>query len=244
MIDKSETDRDLREDLAASFRLLDRYGMSDLTNGSVVARDPREPDTFLTHPHGKFFHEMCASDFVRADMDGKPVEPGTPVNSAVTRPASAIFAARPDVNAVIHAHGHGVMGVATLECGLLPLCEAAFPFYNDIGYIEGDFYFDDQYIAAIPKALAHHKALIYRHHAFAAVGANVAEAFFWAFQLNVACEIQMSVLATNQKVLIPEPEVAQRHHDAFFAEGWVADGSIEWPGLRRSLDAEDANYRC
>ena len=237
------SDTDLRQDLAASFRRLDKYGMSDLTNGSVVARDPDHPETFLTHPHGMFFHELRASDFVRVNIDGTPVDPDVAVNMAVCRPASAIFAARADVNSIIHAHGHGVMGVAALECGLLPISEAAFPFYNDIGYIDGDFYFDDDYVAAIPKALGSHKALIYRHHAFAAVGATVAEAFFWAFQLNVACEIQLRVLATHKKVLIPDPEQAQRHHDAFFAEGWVANGSVEWPGLRRLLDTEGADYK-
>lgn len=237
------SDRELREDLAASFRLLDKHGMSDLTNGSVVARDPDSPETFLTHPHGKFFHEMKASDFVRVGLDAKPLDPDTPVNMAVCRPASAIFAARPDVNAIIHAHGQNVMGVAALEVGLLPLSEPAFPFYNDIGYIDGDFFFGDEYLAEIPKALGSHKALIYRHHAFASVGGTVAEAFFWAFQLNMACEIQLKVLATNEKVLIPEPEVAQRHHDAFFTEGWVADGSVEWPGLRRMMDAECPDYK-
>ena len=237
------SDADLRKDLAASFRLLDKYGMSDLTNGSVVARDPDHPETFLTHPHGMFFHELQASDFVRVNIDGGPVDTDTPVNMAVCGPASAIFLARPDVNSIIHAHGQGVMGVAALECGLLPISEAAFPFYNDIGYIDGDFYFDDDYVAAIPVALGSHKALIYRHHAFASVGATVAEAFFWAFQLNVACEIQLKVLATHQKVLIPKSDAAQRHHDAFFAEGWVADGSVEWPGLRRMLDAECPDYK-
>ena len=237
------SDAALREDLAASFRLLDKYKMSDLTNGSVVARDPESPETFLTHPHGMFFHEIRASDFVRIHIDGTALDPRVPVNKAVCRPAAAIFGARPDVNAIIHAHGQGVMGVAALECGLLPISEAAFPFYNDIGYIDGDFYFDDDYVAAIPKALGAYKALIYRHHAFASVGSTVAEAFFWAFQLNVACEIQLKVLAAHKKVLIPKPEVAQRHHEAFFVEGWVADGSIEWPGLRRMLDTECPDYK-
>ena len=138
------SEQELREDLAAAFRMLDRHGMSDLTNGSVVARLPGA-DWYLTHPHGKHFHEICASDFVAVNMDGTPVNPGDVVNLAVTRPAKAIFAARPEVNAVIHAHGQGIMGVAALTCGLLPLCEAAMPFYEDIGYIRGDFYFDDVY---------------------------------------------------------------------------------------------------
>ena len=234
----------LRKDIAAAFRLLDKYGMSDLTNGSVVARLPGDENHFLTHPHGLFFHEIKASDLIRVDMDGTAVDdPNTPTNFAVCRPAASIFRARPDVNAVIHAHGYGVMSVAALECGLLPcLTEAAIPFYNDIAYIEGDFFFEEAYCAEIAQRLGHHKALIYRHHAFASVGAQVSEAFFYAFSLNVACDLQMKILASNEDYVVPPPETCQRHYQAAFGGDWRSDGSVEWPGLCRMLDAEDPSY--
>jgi len=231
----------LRQDLAAGFRLLDKYGMSDLTNGSIVGRLPGA-DWFLTHPHGLHFHEIKASDLIKANADGDAVDPATPTNFAVCKPAAAIFKERPEINSVIHAHGYGVMGVAALECGLLPISEAAFLFYNDIAYIDADFYFDDEYCAEIAKALGPHKAMIYHHHAFASVGTTVPEAFYFAFSLNVACEMQMKILACNEKVLIPPPEVCERHYNAAFGSDWRADGSIEWPGLRRTLDAEDPSY--
>ena len=232
----------LRQDLAAAFRLLDKYAMSDLTNGSIVGRLPAA-DWFLTHPHGLYFHEIKASDLIRANADGDAMDTDTTTNFAVCKPAAAIFRARPEINAVIHAHGHGVMGVAALECGLLPISEAAFLFYNDVAYIDADFYFEDEYCAEIARKLGPHKAMIYRHHAFAAVGTTVPEAYFFAYSLNVACEIQMKILASNEKVLIPPPEVCQRHYNAAFGHpDWRADGSIEWPGLRRTLDAEDVSY--
>ena len=46
--------------------------------------------------------------------------------------------------------------------------------------------------------------------------ATVPEAFFFAYSLNVASELQMKILACNETVLIPPPEVCQRHYDAFF----------------------------
>jgi ribulose-5-phosphate 4-epimerase/fuculose-1-phosphate aldolase len=232
----------LRTDLAAAFRLLNRYGMSDLTNGSVVARLPGESEWFLTHPHGLHFHEIKASDLLKVNSDGDAFEADVTTNFAVCRPAASIFRARPDVNAIIHAHGYGVMGIAALECGLLPICEAAFAFYNDIAYIDADFFFEPEYCAQISQTLGSHKALIYRHHAFATVGATVAEAFFFAYSLNVASELQLKVLASNEKVLVPPPEVCQRHYEAFFGSDWQADGSVEWPGLRRTLDAEEPSY--
>jgi len=238
----TEAEWALRTDLAAAFRLLNRYGMSDLTNGSVVARLPGETQWFFTHPHGLHFHEIKASDLIKANSDGDAVDSNVATNFAVCRPAASIFRARPDVNAIIHAHGYGVMGVAALECGLLPISEAAFPFYNDIGYIDADFFFEPEYCAKIGQTLGSHKALIYRHHAFATVGSTVAEAFFFAYSLNVASELQLKILASNEKVLIPPPEVCERHYDACFGGDWRADGSVEWPGLRRTLDAEEPSY--
>jgi len=240
-IDCSAEEWSLRQDLAAAFRLLDKYGMSDLTNGSIVGRLPGT-DWFLTHPHGLYFHEIKASDLIKADVNGEPLDTNTPTNFAVCKPAAAIFKERPEVNSVIHAHGIGIMGVAALKCGLLPISEAAFLFYNDVAYIDADFYFEDEYCAKIANTLGPHKAMIYNHHAFATVGANVAEAFYFAYSLNIACEMQLKILSCNEKVLIPPPEVCERHYNAAFGSDWKADGSIEWPGLRRTLDAEDASY--
>ncbi|MBS38522.1 MAG: hypothetical protein CMO26_21680 [Thiotrichales bacterium] len=237
-------ERLLRQDLAAAFRLLDRYGMSDLTNGSVVARLPGETDWFLTHPHGLFFHEVKATDLIRVGMNGEALDhPDTPTNFAVCRPAASIFKVRPDVNAIIHAHGMGIMSVAALADGLLPcLTEAAIPFYEDVGYIEGDFFFEPDYCDEIAVKLGTHKALIYRHHAFATVGASVAEAFFYAYSLNAACDLQMKILASNRDYVVPSKEQCVRHYQAAFGGDWKSDGSVEWPGLRRMLDQQDSSY--
>lgn len=232
----------LRQDVAACFRLLDRNGMSDLTNGSVVARLSADHDWFLTHPHGLYFHEICASDLIKVDLCGNAIGTNTPTNFAVCRPAASIFSARRDVHAIIHAHGYGVMGVAALDCGLLPISEAAFPFYNDVGYIDADFFFEKDYCQDIAEKLGFKKALIYRHHAFATVGARVAEAFFYAYSLNVASELQLKIMACNDKVRIPPPEVCERHYDACFGGDWKADGSVEWPGLIRTLQQEEPSY--
>ena len=236
----SEEELALRQDTAAAFRLLDRYGMSDLTNGSVVSRPPGEEGWFLTHPHGLFFDEIRASDLDRVDMDGNAIDdPGTPANFAV----ASIFRARPGVNAVIHAHGVGVMAVATQEHGLLPsLTGAAIPFYDQLGYIEGDFFFEPEYCARIALRLGRNRALIYQHHAFASVGARVSEAFFYAVSLNTACERQMKITSSAEPYVVPSGETCERHYRAAYGGDWKADGSVEWPGLRRMLDRDDPSY--
>src|SRR5947209_3950256 len=46
---------------------------------------------------------------------------------------SAVHAARPEVDCVIHTHAWASMAVSTLECGLLPITQTAMRFMK-IGY--------------------------------------------------------------------------------------------------------------
>ena len=50
-----------RVDIAACYRLLAHYGMSDMMANHVTLRVPGEPDAFLTNPYGMMYEEMTAS---------------------------------------------------------------------------------------------------------------------------------------------------------------------------------------
>ena len=58
-----------RVDLAACYRLVDLYGMSDLTGTHISVRVPGEPDAFLINPYGLFFEEITASSLIKVDLD-------------------------------------------------------------------------------------------------------------------------------------------------------------------------------
>ena len=64
-----------RVELAALYRATAHFGMSDLANGAIAARVAGEPDFYLTHPYGLYWEEMRASDLVKIDASGAPVEP-------------------------------------------------------------------------------------------------------------------------------------------------------------------------
>ena len=55
-----ESEQQTRESLAALYRILDRYGMSDLANQEVGARIGEQPDHYLVHPYGTFYDEVTA----------------------------------------------------------------------------------------------------------------------------------------------------------------------------------------
>ena len=69
-----ESEQQARESLAALYRILDRYGMSDLANQEVGARIGEQPEHYLVHAYGAFYEEVTASSLVKIDQQGQPVE--------------------------------------------------------------------------------------------------------------------------------------------------------------------------
>ena len=60
-----------RVDLAACYRLIAHYGMSDMMANHVTIRVPGEDNAFLTNPYGMMYEEMFASCFIKINHDGQ-----------------------------------------------------------------------------------------------------------------------------------------------------------------------------
>jgi ribulose-5-phosphate 4-epimerase/fuculose-1-phosphate aldolase len=99
-----------RIDLAACYRLVAHYGMSDMMANHITLRVPGEPDAFLTNPYGMMYDEMSASCLVKIDHRGKLlIKPDFgELDYTINIPGfilhSAVHEARPEVNCVIHTH--------------------------------------------------------------------------------------------------------------------------------------------
>ena len=111
----SDAEWKARVDLAASYRLADFYGMSDMIYTHISARVPGEPGHFLINAHGMLFDEVTASSLLKVDLDGKiAYQPdngyGLQVAGFVIH--SALYPARPEIMAVMHTHT--VAGMAVL----------------------------------------------------------------------------------------------------------------------------------
>src|SRR5947208_10298708 len=103
--DMSETEKALRVDLAACYRLVALYGWDDLIFTHISARIPGPEHHFLINPYGMLFEEITASSLIKVDAAGaKLSESPYPVNPAGFVIHSAVHAARPDVLCVLHTH--------------------------------------------------------------------------------------------------------------------------------------------
>ena len=126
IVPQDTDEREIRQELAACYRLLHRYGMTDLIFTHVSARLPGTDGHFLINPYGLLFDEITASNLIEVDAHGNVVgDSPWDVNWAGHIIHGAVLAARPDVNCVIHCHTRAGVAISMLACGLKTVSQGA-----------------------------------------------------------------------------------------------------------------------
>jgi ribulose-5-phosphate 4-epimerase/fuculose-1-phosphate aldolase len=154
-------------DLAACYRLVDAYGMTDLIYNHITARIPGT-EHLLINLYGLLYKEITASSLVKIDVEGNIVsKPDTDYSINVSGYVihGAIHKARPDVACVLHTHTRAGMAVAAMKCGLLPLSQTSIRFVGHIGYhdYEGPAIDVDERERLV-RDLGPHDAMVMRKH--------------------------------------------------------------------------------
>ena len=237
----------VRVDLAACYRLVAHYGMTDMIYTHITARVPGPEHHFLINPYGLLFDEINASSLVKIDLDGKVVlqpDHDFPINHAGFVIHSAVHAARANAHCVIHTHTRAGMAVSAQKCGLLPLTQTAMRFYGELAYhdYEGPA-LDLGERERLVADLGAHRAMILRNHGLLACGPTVAEAFNTIYWLERACQAQVDALAGGLELSLPPAEVAAKTAHLYRPEVRRPWGCLEWPTMLRMLDRRDPTYR-
>src|SRR5258708_10375221 len=126
-----------RVDLAACYRLMDSFEMTDLIYNHTTARIPGTQDHLLINLYGLLYREITASSLVKIDVEGNILaKPDTDyaINKSGYVIHGAIHKARPDVGCIIHTHTRAGMAVAAMKCGLVPVSQTSVRFEGHIGY--------------------------------------------------------------------------------------------------------------
>lgn len=239
-----------RVDLAACYRLVDLYGMSDMMANHISSHVPGEPGAFLINPYGMMYEEITASCLIKVDLDGnilaKPDfgDLNYGINKAGYVIHSAIHAARPEVGCVIHTHSWASMAISALDCGLLPITQTAMRFLK-IGYHEYEgVVLDTAEQESLVRDLGQGEALILRNHGALVVGRTVGEAFNWCHRLELACRSQIGAMSCNTKLRPVPQDVLEETWNNYQPGTRRPYGLMEWPALLRKLDRMDPGFRA
>ncbi len=243
--DRLPTERELREDLAAAYRLIALFGMTDLVFTHLSVRVPGEGHRFLVNPYGLLFEEVTASSLVLVDAEGEPAQPTTwPVNPAGFVIHSAVHLGRDDAQCVMHTHTLAGMAVAAQQGGLLPLNQMAMEFDGRVAIHDYEGIADEDNLSErerIVRDLGDKPCLILRHHGLLTVGRTVAEAFYWMYYLEQSCRIQLAAQSSGAPLAIPSPDLVRRARAQF--DTGPTKGWLPWQALRRKLDREQPDYK-
>lgn len=253
-IAKHDIEWKLRCELAACYRLLAHFRMTDLIYTHCTVRVPGPERRYLINPYGLMWDEITASNLVLLDHDGTPIGANKPhINLAGFVIHGAIHESRDDAQCVIHTHTRAGCAVAAMRDGLLPIDQMSMEFYGRVAYhdYEGISYDLDERQRLV-RDFGDKPVMILRNHGLITVGSTVAQAFLRMYYLEKSCEIQVAALGTGQPLIRPSDEIC-RHAERQFnappatdAAHLVSDPNelnLAWDALVRMLDRIDPSYR-
>jgi len=259
---------DLRVNLAACYRLVARYGMTDLVYNHITARVPGPEHHILISGYGMLYEEVTASSLIKVDLAGNIVDKpdhGYSVNAAGYIIHSAVHEARPDAQCVIHTHTAAGIAVSALEEGLLPLSQTAMRFHGRLAYHEYEGpAFNRGEKARLVAHLGDRNAMILRNHGLLVCGPSIPQAFNLIYWLEQACRIQVQTLSCQRPLHHAKREVVALTAEALSGTEITLDneaatnpnlkkdaqkagsgyGLLEWPALLRALDRVEPSYRA
>jgi L-fuculose-phosphate aldolase len=180
------TPGDLRGAVVEAAREMLRLGLVAGTSGNASAR---HGDEVLITPAGLPYEQMTEDDLVAIGMDGEPAE-GQLEPSSERRVHVAIYAARPDVRAIVHTHSVHATAWSfldePLDTGTEELEAAAGGAVLTARYSPTG---SDEIAVAAVEALGDRRAVLLGRHGVVAVGETPAAALATCVVLERQAEI-------------------------------------------------------
>lgn len=242
----SPAEWEARVNLAACYRLVALWEMTDMIANHISVRVPGEPEHFLINAYGLLYEEITASSLIKIDLDGNIVaKPDFDygVNRAGFVIYSAIHRARHDADCVIYTHTPVGMAVSSMKCGFLPMTQTAMRFsrvaYHDFEGVVVDL--DEQ--KRLVENLGDADLMVLRNHGLLVVGPTIPQAFSNIYRAELACKAQVLAVSAGAELVMPSEAVIAKTNHLYRPEVRRPFGILEWPALLRKLDRIDPSYR-
>ena len=240
------TERQVRIDLAAAYRLAAQRGWDDTVYTHISAALPGEAGVYLINPFGARFDEITASSLVKVNTRGEVVDgSGARVNPSGFAIHGAVHAARPELGCVMHLHTQAGVALAMLPGGLRPTSQWAMRLHGRLGrhaYEGLALGVEEQ--ARLVANLGALDGVILENHGPLMVGRTVAEAWMLMYLFDRAAQAQLAAMAASGgRVNIVSESLAALTYRQWVGDGSEFDGDIEWPALLRGLDRTDLTYQ-
>ena len=195
---------DLRDELIATARAMQPVGLNKGTSGNVSVRSG---DGFYITPTGLPYESLTADDIPLMALDGS--HEGRCKPSSEWRFHRDLYAARPEVGAVLHAHSPFAVSLACLRRAIPPFHYMIARFGGDtIRCADYAIFGSPELSTAAMLAMRERKGCLLANHGLLVAGRDLAEALTLAVELEELCEQYWRACQLGEPVLLSAGEMA------------------------------------
>jgi ribulose-5-phosphate 4-epimerase/fuculose-1-phosphate aldolase len=205
----------LRRELAAAFRLAERFGFSEgICNHFSVAVGGRD-ERYLINPYGVHWSQMQPDSLLLIDGDGQVLEGRGEVEATARNIHIAGHRANPRHACILHTHMPYATSLTMIEDGRLEMAhQTATRFHHRIAYERfGGVALDldeGERLAGAARSNPHADVFFLDNHGVTIGGPSIAVAFDDLYYLERACRQQILAMSTGRPLkLIPEPLLSE-----------------------------------
>jgi L-fuculose-phosphate aldolase len=195
---------DLRSELIATARAMQPAGLNRSTAGNVSVRSG---DGFYITPTGMAYDSLSDDDIPLMALDGTHI--GSRKPSSEWRFHRDLYASRPEVGAVLHAHSPFAVSLACLRHDIPPFHYMIARFGGDTIRCAEYFIFGSNFLStAAMTAMTGRKGCLLANHGMLVAGRDLGEALALAVELEELCEQYWRACQLGQPVLLSAEEMA------------------------------------
>ena len=221
---------DVRWQMAAARRLLYRHGCDSGIAGHVSVRAD-DGESFWISPF-EFFDETMPASAVRYAFDLTLLDGASSASPAVQFHA-AIFAARTDVNSVVHTHSFNAIVLSSLGRPLRMFHAAATLFHGRQAMFRDDGVSPSVDGPLVVEALGDKRVLIAENHGIIVASDRLEHAVVEAIAFEQQAQIDLACTAAGGHEMNPaEVLQARRDYDQYYR-------AATWEAMMRRLPASD-----
>jgi ribulose-5-phosphate 4-epimerase/fuculose-1-phosphate aldolase len=235
----------VRQDLAALYRLVAMHRWDDLVFTHITARVPGPEHHFLINPYGVLFESVTASGLIKVDLDGnKIIETPYPFNPAGYTIHSAVHEVRDDAKCVIHLHTKAGVAVSAQKCGLLPISQQASVILATLAYHDYEgIALNPEEKVRLQQDLGDKMAMILRNHGTLVAAPSIADAWLFMYTLETACQIQIAAQAGGSELILIDESIIRLNAENVANATAGQGGQLAWTALLDKVERHDPGFR-
>ncbi|MGQ9632052.1 MAG: class II aldolase/adducin family protein [bacterium] len=197
---------DLREELVIYGKKLVEDKLVAGPGGNISAR---EGDVAYLSPSGFALDSIAPENYVPVDVaTGKVLKEGLRPTSEVSFHL-AIYRAREDVRAVIHAHPSLLTGLVSGGRKVEPMTPDFVAYIDHVEIIPYIVPTGEELARAVAEAVARCNCIAMVNHGAITVGANLKEAYYRMCILEESCKTQLAAIIAGKPRIFTEKEVQE-----------------------------------